>query len=59
MGYALVGFPAQIKMTMRKFTEDELDLIQNKILDSLFYGLLVLLGLAASIYCGVTLWNLV
>jgi hypothetical protein len=44
---------------MRKFTDDELDLIQNKILDSLFYVLLVLLGLAASIYCGVALWNLV
>lgn len=24
---------------MRKFTEDELDLIQNKILDSLFYSI--------------------
>lgn len=59
MGYALVGFPAQIKMTMRKFTEDELDLIQNKLFDSLFYGLLILLGLAASIYCGVTLWTII
>jgi len=44
---------------MRKFTEDELDLIQNKLFDSLFYGLLILLGLAASIYCGVTLWTII
>jgi hypothetical protein len=43
---------------MRKFTEDELDAIQNKIFDSPLYGLFVISGLGASLYCGVVLWNL-
>jgi hypothetical protein len=42
----------------RKLSEDELDLIQNKIFDSLLYGLFVLLGLTASLYCGMLLWAL-
>jgi hypothetical protein len=43
---------------MRKITEDELDALQNKIFGSPFYGIFVLLGLAASLYCGVVLWGL-
>lgn len=44
---------------MRKFTEDELDLIQDKLFDSLFYGLFLLFGLVASVYSGVLLYSLI
>lgn len=43
---------------MRKFTEDELDAIQDRIFNSPFYGLFIIIGLIASLYCGVMLWNL-
>jgi hypothetical protein len=43
---------------MKRFSEDELDAIQNKIFDSPFYGAFIILGLGASLYCGVMLWNL-
>ena len=43
---------------MKRFSEDELDLIQNKIFDSPFYGAFIILGLIASLCCGVVLWTM-
>jgi hypothetical protein len=45
-------------MKSRKLSEDELDAFQNKVFGSPFYGIFVIIGLIASLYCGVVLWNL-
>lgn len=45
-------------MKSKKLSEGELDALQNKIFDSPLYGLFVLLGLTASLYCGMLLWDL-
>lgn len=41
---------------MKRLTEDELDIIQDRIFNSLFYGVFITVGLIASLYCGVVLW---
>jgi hypothetical protein len=42
---------------MRKFTEDELDYIQDRIFNSVYYALFLIVMLIASLYCGVVLFT--